>query len=84
MLVGAQRISLLTAVACVVVCFVVVWAPWIFKFTKVDYPLCKDCKIHKGFYDSYLDIQNTTQRSVAGMMESHPNAKVYVALHAAW
>jgi hypothetical protein len=51
--------------------------------TPVDYPPCasQGCKVHKGFYDTYLALQNEVWNAVGTLIKAFPNAKIQVTGH---
>lgn len=55
------------------------------KFAKepTPWPLNgdNDCKVHTGFLDSYLDVQEIVRTAVSELLETNPKAKIVVTGH---
>jgi hypothetical protein len=59
-------------------------ANWIedFTFELVQYPGAPDgCKVHKGFYESYMAMRQTLMPVVLDLARHHPTASIFVAGH---
>jgi len=50
-------------------------------YVQVDFPYCKNCKVHKGFYDSYLSVQSQVLDLVKKWRVVDPTAPVMVTGH---
>ena len=62
--------------------------PWIYKeliddinIFKIQYPYCPNCKVHQGFYFSYLDLQSQVLNSLDLLRKNYPNASISVTGH---
>ncbi|EAR92670.1 lipase family protein (macronuclear) [Tetrahymena thermophila SB210] len=51
------------------------------KLYKTQYPLCKNCQVHAGFYSSYQDIQQQLISSFKNLRQLYPQALVFVTGH---
>ncbi|EFQ36359.1 lipase [Colletotrichum graminicola M1.001] len=47
----------------------------------VDSPLCSGCKVHKGFQDSWSDIQQTVMAIVPGLRSVHADYNIVTTGH---
>ncbi len=58
-------------------------ANWIddLDFIQTDYPYCSGCKVHEGFYRSYLSINEVVKSLVNTYYSQHPNATLTVTGH---
>lgn len=50
-------------------------------FTKVSYPSCSGCEVHKGFYEVYLSMCTGMLADVQTLMNANPGAKIHVTGH---
>jgi len=48
---------------------------------KVAYPYCSGCEVHKGFYDTYLSVQNQVRAALLMYQSDHPKVPVTVTGH---
>ena len=48
---------------------------------KTEYPHCPNCLVHRGFYLSYLDLQNQVMQGLERLRKNHPNASISVTGH---
>lgn len=46
-----------------------------------DYPACSGCKVHEGFYHTYLDIRATILSSAKRLFSKYPNSRKLVTGH---
>eukprot|EP01038_Epipyxis_sp_PR26KG_P005660 gene5660-7816_t len=51
------------------------------NFIQTDYPYCTDCKVHKGFYQSYLSASSAVLSLVKQYQASYPSATLSVTGH---
>jgi len=57
---------------------------WIYnlKFSKTSaYPLCDGCKVHHGFYRSWLAVADEVTNSTKALLAKHPSAQLYITGH---
>ena len=47
----------------------------------MDYPACQGCKVHEGFYKTYLDIQQSILTAAKELFAKYPNSKKLVTGH---
>jgi len=47
----------------------------------VDYPNCAGCTVHRGFYDTYLSVQDQVLKAVKSLVAQFPKAVVQVTGH---
>jgi predicted lipase len=52
-----------------------------FEIALVDYPHCKDCKVHQGFSVAYRGLQGFVGKSLANLTSRYPGAAIYVTGH---
>ncbi|ORY98916.1 lipase [Syncephalastrum racemosum] len=52
-----------------------------FVFEKIDYPPVKGTKVHKGFYNSYMEVQKDLMATFMDQFNDHSNYKVAVTGH---
>lgn len=66
--------------------------PWLIKnwitdidTVKVDYPLCPSgCKVHKGFYLAFKELQDQVITQFSLLKAKYPNAKVIQSFIVNW
>jgi len=52
------------------------------KFIKTDHDMsCKDCKVHSGFFDTWMSLQNATLREIQRLRTAHPTVPLVVTGH---
>jgi predicted lipase len=51
------------------------------KFFQTSFPLCSDCKVHSGFYQTYLALEAQVLNITNQYKRDHPTAKVTVTGH---
>ena len=53
---------------------------WIedFSYKQVEYPRCVNCKIHLGFYTSYVSILQSLQTALNKLDKIYPNKQIIV------
>lgn len=53
---------------------------WIedFSFYQVQYPRCKGCKIHEGFYLSYMAISEEIYKGIDALQAIYKNKQILV------
>lgn len=51
------------------------------EFWKVDYPGCTGCKVHAGFYHTYMFAKARIFQLTAQLMQAHPSASLIVTGH---
>lgn len=56
---------------------------WIedFDFPLIDFPHCPDCKVHNGFYLTYLSVSKEIKSLIKGFKMLHPTALISVTGH---
>ena len=42
---------------------------------------CKDCKVHSGFFDTWMSLQNATLREIQRLRTAHPTVPLVVTGH---
>ena len=45
------------------------------------YPSCDGCKVHEGFFDSWLSVEEEAVAEVQRLLKLHPKAEVFVTGH---
>lgn len=50
-------------------------------FPLIDFPHCQGCKVHNGFYITYLSISKEIKSLISGFLALHPTAKITVTGH---
>jgi predicted lipase len=50
-------------------------------FTKVQYPACSGCEVHKGFYEVYLSMCQGMLADVQALISAHPGSPILVTGH---
>ncbi len=50
-------------------------------FIQTDYPYCSGCKVHEGFYRSYLSVSDQVKSLVNSYMSQYPNSTLTVTGH---
>ena len=48
---------------------------------KIQYPHCPNCKVHRGIYFSYLNLQSQVLNSLDLLRKNYPNASISVTGH---
>lgn len=49
-----------------------------FSFAFTDYPKCKGCQLHEGFYFDYLSVHNTLIKQVTDLLAKYGDVKFVV------
>lgn len=49
-----------------------------FDFTLTNYPKCKGCQVHQGFYFDYLSVHNELLAIITKLFTEHPDAHLLV------
>lgn len=51
------------------------------NYFQTDYPYCSGCRVHEGFYNSFLSVAGPIKSMVASLINSHPSAEITVTGH---
>lgn len=51
------------------------------NYFKTDYPRCKDCAIHRGFYETYENLANNLLACAYTLHSDYPEAEILVTGH---
>ena len=51
------------------------------RITFVDYPYCKECQVHKGWYNTYKNVMDQIMLDVSTLNVIFPSYKVVVTGH---
>ena len=49
-----------------------------FTFKQVDYPRCKNCKVHEGFYLSYLAVSDEVNKALEALRKTYGEKRLQV------
>eukprot|EP01035_Chromulina_nebulosa_P023537 gene23537-30518_t len=50
-------------------------------FIKTDYPLCDGCKVHRGFYNTYLTVADDVRSLLSEYVNAFPSATISITGH---
>ena len=50
-------------------------------FSKSDYPHCRGCQVHEGFYYAYKSVHGRALSKVKSLMEKYPDARIMITGH---
>lgn len=50
-------------------------------FVQIDYPLCANCKVHRGFYETFQSVAQTVEGLVKEYLKQSPTASISITGH---